>query len=140
LLFNSYRHVSIGHNLFCSVGRNTNEKDLAGPLQTPGDIGERYNGPAQAFDTGRVLVCVRGDVLRFYHGRIYADMGDITITCNCVKGSRLCPEAQALYARIDALWRELQGVPIDDHRWAPYDEARDEFDIHLGNEPVGHTR
>jgi hypothetical protein len=60
--------------------------------------------------------------------------------CGCVKGVRLCREGQQLHDDMMAKWRALQHLPPDDKRWAPYDEARDRLDIHLGNEPIGCTR
>jgi len=67
-------------------------------------------------------------------------MGNVATNCGCVKGRRLCMEAQELHDRMEQLWRELQDIPIDDPQWAPYDEVVELFDIHLGNEPVGRHR
>lgn len=83
---------------------------------------------------------MRGYVPTVYYGRIYADMGGIALSCGCVRGARWCLEAQELHEKREQLWRELQGIPINDHRWAPYDELTELLDIHFGNEPVGRTR
>lgn len=61
------------------------------------------------------------------------------LPCGC-SSNRYCPEGKRLNDAVMQAWRELQHLPPDDPRWQPYDDARDKFDIHMGNQPVGCRR
>lgn len=64
----------------------------------------------------------------------------MNLPCGCITGRFLCREGQRLHDEMMTTWRAARDLSPDDHRWAPYDEARDQFDKHMGNEPVGCTR